>query len=149
MTSFARSCALVTAFLGLAACRGASVADPGAPPTTTVVAERAANATGEEAPRGTELSSAGRSIALTRFAAGDQPVYPEMSRRLHEEGSVELSIGLLDDGSVKELAIARSSGHPRLDDAALDAARTWRFHPRTGGGGVERIRHRVVFRLTD
>jgi len=72
-----------------------------------------------------------------------------MSRRLQEEGTVELEIDLLDDGTVEALDIARSSGHRRLDEAALAAARTWRFHPRTGGGEVERIRYRVVFQLVD
>lgn len=143
---------LATALLVLAACRGTRAADPADHSTTKVTAERTVAPTGgsaTETSKSPKLSSAARAIPLIRFASGDGPVYPEMSRRLEEEGTVELEIGLLDDGSVKELSIGHSSGHRRLDEAALEAARTWRFHPRTGGGGMERIRHRVVFQLVD
>jgi protein TonB len=62
---------------------------------------------------------------------------------------VELLIGLLSDGSVRTVEIGRSSGYPRLDEAAMAAARTWRFNPRTGGSEVETIAYRVVFALRD
>ena len=152
MSSRARNRIFAASILGLAACRSANTSHPPAHATTTVTAERISTPTGvsgAEAARTPKPSSAARAIPLARLAAGDPPVYPEISRRLHEEGTVELEIGLLDDGTMKELAVGHSSGHPRLDEAALEAARTWRFHPRTGAGGIERIRHRVVFQLTD
>jgi protein TonB len=66
------------------------------------------------------------------------PVYPAMSRRLGEEGVVILMIYVLPDGRVGDVRVHKSSGHPRLDDAAVDAARNkWRFKPATqGGAGV-------------
>ena len=133
------------AVLVLAACRSTSVPNPPAPAATTVSAERVLT------PKrgGSDPSPADPAVALPRIASGGAPFYPEMSRRLHEEGTVELEIAVFGDGTVKELAIARSSGHRRLDEAALEAARAWSFHPRTGAGGVARIRHRVVFQLTD
>jgi protein TonB len=152
MSSSARNWILVASILGLASCRSANASHPPAHATTTVTAERISTPTGgsgTQPSRTPKPSSAAPAIPLARFASGDPPAYPEMSRRLHEEGTVELEIGLLDDGTVKELAVGHSSGHPRLDDAALEAARTWRFHPRTGAGGIDRIRHRVVFQLTD
>jgi TonB family protein len=140
-----KSRAAAYAVLAMAACRG-----PAAPESSTVTASRADTATAATAVEDTpEARSRARAIALARFASGDEPVYPEMSRRLQEEGTVELSIGLLGDGSVHDLGIARSSGHRRLDDAALVAARTWRFNPRTGGADIETIRYRVVFQLVD
>jgi protein TonB len=144
--TLARACAALALLAG-AACRVPTVADPAEPEASTVTARVATG--GAAAEDTAEARSRARAIALARFASGDPPVYPEMSRRLQEEGTVELSIGLLGDGSVQDLGIARSSGHRRLDDAALAAARTWRFNPRTGGADVETIRYRVVFQLVD
>ena len=140
---------LAIAFLNLAACRETGVSNPRTAPTTTVTAPRAdtATAAAPEADAGAPAIEIARFVA--RFASGHQPVYPEMSRRLQEQGTVELELSLLDDGTVEELVVARSSGHPRLDESALTAARTWRFNPRTGGGDAEQIRYRVVFQLID
>lgn len=40
---------------------------------------------------------------------------------------------ILPDGSVGEIRLKRSSGHPRLDDAALAAVRQWRYVPAKRG----------------
>ncbi len=85
---------------------------------------------------------------LPRLAAGDMPVYPRMSRRIGEEGWVEVAIDVRQDGEVVAVQIASSSGSQRLDEAVMTAARTWRFFPRTGERGVDRLRHRIVFQLT-
>jgi protein TonB len=87
------------------------------------------------------------STVISRLAAGRPPVYPRMSRRNGEEGWVEIAIDVQQDGEVVGLAMVASSGSPRLEEAALSAARTWRFHPRTGPRGIDRLHHRVVFRL--
>lgn len=81
-------------------------------------------------------------------ANGTPPAYPRMSRRLGEEGWVELAFDVRQNGEVVGFAMASSSGSARLEAAALEAARTWRFSPRTGAFGVERLLCRVVFRLT-
>jgi len=57
------------------------------------------------------------------------PRYPVESRRRREEGTVRLRVVVTADGRVKEIALARSSGFDRLDEAALDAVRKWRFRP--------------------
>jgi TonB family protein len=90
-----------------------------------------------------------RRIDLPRFSRGDPPSYPEESVRLHEEGAVDLRFDLLENGAVRDLEVERSSGHARLDTAALEAARTWRFNPTTGGAEVAVIRYRLEFRLVD
>ncbi|MBL8387799.1 MAG: energy transducer TonB [Hydrogenophaga sp.] len=61
------------------------------------------------------------------------PPYPAMSNRLREEGSVHLDITVESDGSASRVVVARSSGFPRLDDAAVKAALRWRYVPRSGG----------------
>jgi periplasmic protein TonB len=61
------------------------------------------------------------------------PVYPSISRRLGEQGCVQLDVYILADGSVGEIKLKRSSGFPRLDQAALEAVRNWRYQPARRG----------------
>src|SRR6202008_3331042 len=48
--------------------------------------------------------------------------FPVQSQRRGEEGSVLLEMTVGADGLVKDVAIIESSGHPRIDDCAVDAA---------------------------
>lgn len=57
------------------------------------------------------------------------PKYPRESRRRREQGVVLLAVLLSAEGRVAEIRIARSSGHSRLDTAARDAVRGWRWSP--------------------
>lgn len=62
------------------------------------------------------------------------PRYPIESRRAREEGTVRLKVLISADGSVEDISVARSSGFDRLDRAALDAVRRWRFRAGTQAG---------------
>lgn len=62
------------------------------------------------------------------------PSYPNLSRRLREEGIVLLEILIRADGTVGEIKLKESSGFKRLDDAALKAIASWRFQPATQNG---------------
>lgn len=57
------------------------------------------------------------------------PAYPAMSRRLGEQGRVLFDVYILANGTVGEINLRRSSGYPRLDNAALAAVRRWRYLP--------------------
>jgi protein TonB len=61
------------------------------------------------------------------------PPYPPASRRLGEEGTVVLRIFVNADGSVGEVVLSRSSGHGRLDQAALQAVKRWKLIPARRG----------------
>jgi periplasmic protein TonB len=61
------------------------------------------------------------------------PVYPVVSRRLGEQGRVLFDVYILPDGSVGEIKVKQSSGFERLDRAALEAVRQWRFVPARRG----------------
>jgi len=61
------------------------------------------------------------------------PRYPALSRKLGEEGEVQLKLLVKADGSVGEVQVRRSSGYARLDQAALRAAARWRFVPARQG----------------
>lgn len=66
------------------------------------------------------------------------PAYPSQSRRLGETGKVVLRVTLDERGSVARANVERSSGYPRLDEAALGAVRGWRCTPaRRNGQPVE------------
>jgi protein TonB len=62
------------------------------------------------------------------------PAYPSLSRRLREEGLVLLEILIRADGSVGEIKLKTSSGFKRLDEAAINAVKHWRYQPATQGG---------------
>ncbi len=61
------------------------------------------------------------------------PVYPVMARRAREEGRVLLRVFVTADGRAGSVEIATSSGFERLDVAALEAVRRWRFVPAKRG----------------
>lgn len=63
------------------------------------------------------------------------PEYPPQSKRLGEEGVTLLRLYVLEDGRIGEAQIAKSSGFPRLDEAAVkNAKRTWKLQPGTENG---------------
>jgi protein TonB len=62
------------------------------------------------------------------------PVYPKLSKRLKEEGTVVLSMLISSLGQIKKISIHESSGYSRLDKAALSAATKWRYQPATVNG---------------
>lgn len=66
------------------------------------------------------------------------PVYPYQSRRTGEQGRVVLRVLVSAAGGAEKVEIQTSSGSPRLDQAALEAVRAWRFVPaRQGEQAVE------------
>jgi periplasmic protein TonB len=79
------------------------------------------------------------------------PIYPSVSRKLNEQGTVTLMIYVLPDGRVGDVRVDKSSGFPRLDEAAVQAARKgWRFRPAKQGGAAVASwgRYAVKFQLT-
>jgi periplasmic protein TonB len=62
------------------------------------------------------------------------PKYPLESRRKREQGTVVLAVTLDPSGSVADLGVASSSGFDRLDRAAMDAVRRWRWSPTVRDG---------------
>ncbi len=66
-----------------------------------------------------------------------KPQYPMGARRAGIEGSSQLKIQVLPDGSVGEIQLVKSAGDSSLDDAAQKAVKQWKFKPgRTGGKAV-------------
>lgn len=111
------------------------VAAPPAPPPPAAAA----------APPAAPAPSAPPSIVTnndlgTRMISGDPPSYPMQSRRNKEQGLVELLVLIGVDGRVETISVARSSGFPRLDKAALHAVRKWRWAPTVERGQPVQVR---------
>jgi TonB family protein len=60
--------------------------------------------------------------------------YPKVSQRLGEQGVATIRYVVKTDGSVDDVEVLHSSGFIRLDRAAADAVKTWRFKPATIDG---------------
>lgn len=57
------------------------------------------------------------------------PVYPRISRKLGEEGTVILDVEWNQEGRITLARVKKSSGFSRLDQAALAAIDSWRCNP--------------------
>jgi periplasmic protein TonB len=80
-----------------------------------------------------------------------EPVYPSAARRDGEEGTVRLRILVDERGRPTDVQVAQSSGFARLDQAAVDAVRRWRFEAATNGTAAISAWTQVAisFKLTD
>jgi protein TonB len=67
--------------------------------------------------------------SAVEYLVSPKLVYPLYSRRAKETGVVMLRVLIDADGMPAQVAIDKSSGFPRLDDAALAAMRGARFKP--------------------
>jgi protein TonB len=72
-----------------------------------------------------------------------QPVYPVISRKRGEQGTVTLLVTIAS-GAVESARVEKSSGHSPLDEAALKAARGWKFQI----AGADAIVARIPFVFT-
>lgn len=118
------------------------------PPSPAPVAAPAPAAVTEVAP----APEAPRAAAITpaRFDAdylqNPAPAYPVLARRQGEQGRVLLLVRVSAAGGADEVQIKQTSGHPRLDEAALAAVRQWRFVPARQGS--EAVAANVVVPIT-
>ena len=62
-----------------------------------------------------------------------KPLYPVLSLRLREQGTVVLRVLVNASGGVDEVQVFKPSGYSRLDSAAQEAVQRWRFVPAKRG----------------
>lgn len=118
-----------------------------ADPATTITVEPARD---EPAPGPTTFSRPAPLIEPKRTAPrlrpGPAPDYPAASIRGNEEGATLLEVCVAANGRVTSASVAQSSGHVRLDDAALKWVRNSRFTAGTVGGAEQAMcGHPVVY----
>jgi TonB family protein len=69
------------------------------------------------------------------------PKYPDLARKSHVEGTVQLDAVFGTDGTVQDLKLI--SGHPLLVPAAMDAVRRWRYRPTLVNGKPVEVQMQV------
>ncbi len=135
-------------------------APPNASPAATTLHDNAPalppEAASAAAPEGSQaLAAAAAPLLPARHDAAylnnPKPSYPVISRRMGEQGKVLLRVRVMRDGLPQDVEIIAASGSPRLDRAAADAVRGWKFAPaRQGDDAVDSwLRVPIVFRLDD
>ena len=61
-----------------------------------------------------------------------EPVYPELARQARIQGMVILEVVIGTDGVPKNVSVV--SGHPLLQQAAIDSVKEWRYRPQLVAG---------------
>ncbi|MFZ0739908.1 MAG: energy transducer TonB [Candidatus Acidiferrales bacterium] len=69
----------------------------------------------------------GGNVQAARMLRQVQPIYPQIAKTAHVQGTVILHAIIAKDGTVQELQYI--SGPPLLMKAAMDAVREWRYQP--------------------
>lgn len=99
---------------------------------------------------GRSAGASGQAGQVWQAAHVPKPKYPPLSRQRHEQGNVLVTVEVLPSGQTGQVRLASSSGHERLDRAALNAAAQVVF---TAAGRPPESRILVnipyQFRLTD
>jgi protein TonB len=80
-------------------------------------------------PKSQEPVRAGELVRPPQKTVDVRPVYPDLARIAHVQGTVVLEAVLDTRGRVDQVRVTRSS--PLLDQAAIDAVRQWRYTPST------------------
>jgi periplasmic protein TonB len=69
------------------------------------------------------------SVENVEYVQPPKPRYPPLSRRLKEQGVVVLRVLVDEHGEARKIEVADSSGHERLDHAAVEAVAGATFRP--------------------
>ncbi len=78
-------------------------------------------------PAKNQLYRVGGDVIAARAIYQPRPEYPALARMAHVQGTVVLQAIIGQDGTIRNLKVL--SGHPLLNQAALDAVKTWRYQP--------------------
>jgi protein TonB len=71
------------------------------------------------------------------YLQNPRPAYPAISRRMGEQGKVVIRVLIGVDGKAQQAELQQSSGYERLDQAALETVRRWRYVPGKRAGVPE------------
>ena len=124
-----------------AAVRNASLAAAASAPTQVQSPAPASSVPASPAPTAALAASAAAAhpapIQPPRFDAAylnnPPPPYPPLARRLGEEGKTVLRVYVSAEGLPGQIELLESAGSPRIDEAALEAVKHWRFIPARQG----------------
>jgi len=124
------------------------VTETASPATAAVTADATTGAGGDAALSAGPATGGSGLVLLQRV----QPVYPATSVRRNEQGITSARLHITASGRVDEVKVERSSGSKRLDNAAIEAFRKWRFAPLAGsppdGKWLKTEQRFVLFQFT-
>ena len=73
--------------------------------------------------------------------------YPSFSKRSGEQGEVVVKLIIDEGGNVEDVALMRSSSFPRLDRAATEIGKRYRFKPYVVNGSPTRISTNLLIKF--
>jgi periplasmic protein TonB len=137
------------------------IPDPSTPPpadASQAKAAEAAKAADSQTPNATvaPASSQGTSGTPIQTDIGKlvvvyqpdaDPYYPSFSKRAGEQGEVVVRLIIDETGIVEEVALLRSSGFARLDRAATEIGKRYRFKPYSVNGNPARISTNLLIKF--
>lgn len=131
---------------------------PAAPSTPRPLKTPSRSATKSPAPAATSsraatvrTASPGPSVSSKpAYLYNPQPQYPAASRQSREQGTVLLAVSVGERGEVLRVSVRKSSGFPRLDEAARAGVARWKFRPGRIGGmaAASEVEVPIRFRLS-
>jgi TonB family protein len=73
------------------------------------------------------LASASHAQEGRKVLRNPSPAYPALAKRMNLSGAVKIKAVVAADGTVKQVEVV--GGNPLFAEAAVDAAREWRYEP--------------------
>jgi periplasmic protein TonB len=85
------------------------------------------------------------------YLTNPRPIYPKEALKRKQEGLVVLSVLVAAGGKPQLVEILQSSGHPLLDEAAIQVVKKWRFTPARIGSTqvISRVEVPIRFKLAN
>ena len=74
------------------------------------------------------------------------PIYPRLAQQARAQGVVVLAAVISKEGTVERLRVI--SGHPLLNQAALDAVKQWRYRPTMLNGDPVEVETTITVTFT-
>lgn len=95
------------------------------------------------------FTSKDEGVMLPSVVSETKPVYTQAAKEARIQGEVQLQVVVKADGDVGDVAVSKSlDAKYGLDQAAVDAARLWKFKPGTKGGKAVPVQVELLMRFT-
>ena len=91
-------------------------------------------------------------MSLPYLLSNPKPIsYPQWAIHNGWQGECTIAVEILTDGTVGRFYVMRSTGHQTLDNEAVKALKTWKFHPamKEGKPFLTCIQIPITFQLQD
>ena len=95
------------------------------------------------------FTSKDQGVTLPAVVSETKPVYTQAAKDARIQGEVELAVVVKTDGNVGDVRVSKSLDEKYgLDQAAVDAARLWKFKPGTKDGKAVPVQVDLLMRFT-